>query len=195
MQTTGSPCALSVRAAVVSPVLVAQVLVLLAAAFLIAAFWLPFMHAEFTLALPSWMPRPLAAHVREWLIAKGRLPVGDHYLWGVIRNLFTAREYLVGWAILLFSVVFPVSKIILGMLLTAGAHWVSTELRGRLLRILAVTAKWSMADVFIVGMIIVFFKADGFHFTFTARPGIYCYAAAALLSSAAVSLIHRGSAE
>lgn len=162
-----------------------------AALCLVGAFWLPFLHSEFTLDLPGWMPRPLGIRVREWLVLKGRIPVGDQYLWDVISRLFVAREYLVGWAILMFSVVFPTLKIALCAALASGSGLFAERSRQRLIHGLAVVGKWSMADVFIVGMIIVFFKAQGFHFSFAARPGVYCYAAAAVLSSLAVSVVRR----
>ena len=46
-----------------------------------------------------------------------------------------------------------------------------------------------MADVFIVAVIIVMFKAKGFNFKFTAEAGIYFYALSAILSSIAILLI------
>jgi len=191
MGRTGAARVLNGAMTAVPPAVVVQVLVALAAVCLVGAFWLPFMHAEFSLNLPAWIPRPLAARMREWLIIKGRIPVGDQYLWGVIRNLFTAREYLVGWAILTFSVVFPTLKIGLCAALAGGAPVVPERVRRQLVHGLAVAGKWSMADVFIVGMIIVFIKAQGFHFSFAAQPGVYCYAAAAVLSSLAVSVVQR----
>lgn len=49
---------------------------------------------------------------------------------------------------------------------------------------------WAL-PVFVVALTIVFFKADGLHFAFTARPGAYCYAASAVLSSVGVTLVQR----
>jgi hypothetical protein len=162
-----------------------------AAVCLAGAFWLPFVHADFVLALPPWVPQRLSEQLRSWLIAHARLPVGDQYLGEAIRALFRAREYFIGSAILLFSVLFPVVKIVLSGALAGGEAWLSATCRSRLLRALAVAGKWSMADVFIVAMVIVFFKADRLHFSFRAQAGIYCYAAAALLSSAAVAFVQR----
>ena len=63
--------------------------------------------------------------------------------------------------------------------------------RRKLQKILDSTAKWSMADVFIAAMVVVFFKAEGFQFEFIPRAGIYCFAAAAIGSSVAVHLLKR----
>lgn len=171
--------------------IVALSLVATATVCLVGAFRLPFMHSEFSLELPGWMPDPIASRVRLWLIDRGRIPVGDHYLWGVIRKLFTAREYFLGWAILLFSVVVPVLKIALCTTLIHGESLLSRRSRNGLHWYLMHIGKWSMADVFIVGMIIVFFKAEGFHYTFRAGPGIYCYGSSALLSAVAVGIAGR----
>lgn len=162
-----------------------------ATAALAAAFALPFVRADFALELPPWLPEAIAGRVRIWLVEKGRIPIGDHYLGGVIHQLFRSREYFVGTAILLFSVVFPVLKISTSAALAGWGHRIAPRLRSSLLHLLDVSARWSMADVFIVSMMIVFFKAEGLHFSFRARPGIYCYAAAALLSSAAVRLVQK----
>jgi hypothetical protein len=58
------------------------------AACLAGAFVLPFARAEFALEMPFWMPDAMAARVRAWLVKAGRIPIGDQYLWGIIRGLF-----------------------------------------------------------------------------------------------------------
>lgn len=162
-----------------------------AAVLLAAAFSLPFVSSTFCLKLPGWLPNAIAGRVREYLIATARIPVGDHYLWGIIRDLFNAREFFVGTAILLFSIVFPCVKIILLAGLAVRGHRLSARLRQTCFSVLASAGKWSMADVFVVGMAIVFFKADGLHFAFTALAGAYCYAASAVLSSVGMTLVQR----
>jgi hypothetical protein len=83
-----------------------------AAVSLAAAFSLPFVSSAFCLQLPGWLPNAIAGRVREYLIATARIPVGDHYLSGIIRDLFNARDFFVGTAMLLFSIVFPFAKLI-----------------------------------------------------------------------------------
>lgn len=110
---------------------------------------------------------------------------------GIIAKLFATRDYLVGVALLAFSVLLPIGKLVLGGNVAIGTPGLDARHRERILYLLATAGKWSMADVFVVGLMIVFFKAEGFQFTFHAGAGLYCYAAAALTSSAVVSLAKR----
>ena len=64
----------------------------------------------------------------------------------------------------------------------------STDRRQRIAEGLKAIGRWSMADVFIVGMVIVFLKAEGFHFHYAARAGLYLYAASAILSAVAAHI-------
>ncbi|MCF6290162.1 MAG: paraquat-inducible protein A [Desulfobacterales bacterium] len=162
---------------------------IISAACLVAAFCYPFMYSEFSLELPDWLPDFLAARTQEWIIQKGNIPTGPHYLFEIIRNLFLAREFLVGIAIALFSIGFPFIKIGLVFFLTLFGHKLEATFRHRLLTTLNSVSKWSMADVFIVGMLIVFMKAEGFHFRFTADAGLYFYAAAAVVSAISFHLL------
>lgn len=164
--------------------------VLLSAAALAGAFALPLIHASFNLVLPEWLPNVFDLHnkIRHWLIESGRLPIGDQYLWGIIVRLFQAQEYVIGALIFLFSLLFPIVKIALATTVIGFGHWMTAARRHRLVAFLESAGRWSMTDVFIVAMVIVFFKAEGFHYRFTPRPGIFCYAASALLSALALAL-------
>lgn len=162
---------------------------LISFACLIAAFYFPFMYSEFSLELPDWMPDFLATRTQEWIIQKGNIPTGPHYLFEIIRNLFLSREFLVGIAIALFSIGFPFIKIGLVFFLSIFGHKLEATIRHRILTTLNSVSKWSMADVFIVGMLIVFMKAEGFHFQFTVGAGLYFYAAAAIVSAISLHLL------
>lgn len=163
-------------------------LILAAAGCLIGAFGLPLVHSEFRLQFPGWLPAMIAARVCAHLIEAGRIPVGDRYLWQVTRDLLAAREYVIGLTILLFSVMLPCAKIVAITFLAVGDDILSIRTQLIIARVLGTVGKWSMADVFVVGVIIVLFKADA-HFAFSARPGIYCYAASTVLSSLALKVM------
>jgi uncharacterized paraquat-inducible protein A len=57
------------------------------------------------------------------------------------------------------------------------------------MRFLRITSKWSMTDVFLVALLITFFKADTFNFRFEAESGLYFFAAGALLSTITVQVL------
>lgn len=158
---------------------------------LIAAYRYPFMYSEFMLEFPGWFPEFFADRTRNWIIYKGRIPTGSHYLWGMISNLFLARELFIGTIIAIFSAGFPAIKIATIIFLTLSDNGNVTIFRQRLMKALNLVSKWSMADVFIVGMLIVFMKAEGFHFRFTAGIGLYFFAVAAFLSTISLQLLMR----
>ena len=72
---------------------------------------------------------------------------------GTIESLFKGNNVLVAGLILLFSVIIPVLKAI--MLLTA-LFIKNTGLARKLHRVVSLIGKWSMADVFVVGVMIAF---------------------------------------
>ena len=162
---------------------------LAASACLVAAFYYPFMYSDFNLEFPAWMPGFLAAKTQAWIIQKGNIPTGPHHLLEIVLNLFLAHEFFVGIAIALFSIGFPIIKIGLVFFLSLFGHRLEATHRHRLIAILNSVSKWSMADVFIVGMFIVFMKAEGFHFRFAAGAGLYFFAAAAILSAVAFQIL------
>lgn len=150
---------------------------------LVAAYCYPFMYSEFVLDMPFWLPNFLAGKMQDWIICKGKIPIGPQYLFGIVRDLFFGREFFVGMAIATFSIVFPLIKSLLASFLSIFGGTLELRVRERLLSILNHIGKWSMVDVFIVGMLIVFMKAEGFHFQFKIGAGLYFYAFSAMASS------------
>lgn len=96
-----------------------------------------------------------------------------------VANLFDANEYLLGFVILLFSIVFPIAK--LGVLATLWWGKFTHEQRFALLRRLEQVGRWSMLDVFAVAILVVAGKL-GMVADVRARAGIYLFAAAILVS-------------
>ena len=175
----------------------------IATGLLVIAFQQPFLTSEFELDFPDWVRKalkvydmnplgsnaPATERLNDWLIVKAGIPEGDQDLLQIIKQLFTKRDYALGVVILAFSVVFPLLKIgLAGVVATVGDR-MSEGTRARLLGILGHVSKWSMADVFIAALVVVFFKAEGFHYTFEARAGLYCFGASALLSGLVVGLV------
>ncbi len=95
---------------------------------------------------------------------------------GTIQELYDARQYLVAFLIALFSIVVPLSKCLL-MIITAIAQ----NRFGRVCEsITRVISKWSMADVYVVGIIVAYLAANATQqteklFTFNAEFGVGFY--------------------
>jgi len=71
---------------------------------------------------------------------------------GLVR-LFQEGEYALFGIILVFSVVFPLLKICLLLVLCQTMRWTQTRMR-TLLHWVSVTGRWSMLDVFIVALLV-----------------------------------------
>jgi uncharacterized paraquat-inducible protein A len=109
---------------------------------------------------------------------------------GSVRHLYSVGSVAAATLILLFSVLVPFIKALLVM--WAVSH--RDELRrARTLRFVEIIAKWSMADVFAVALIIAFLAAQASQaaggsatalvtFTATFGPGFYWFAAYCLFS-------------
>jgi hypothetical protein len=171
--------------------IIAGAAIICSAILLIGAFYYPFIKSTFSVDFPDWIPNWFSLHkeLEEWIIKKGKIPVGNQYLLGIIKSLFLDGSYFLGVIIFLFSVVFPVLKIVLCVIALVPAQ--AKRTRDKIISAVGYVSKWSMADVFIVAVIIVMFKAKGFNFKFAAEAGIYFYALSAVLSSLAIILIMR----
>ena len=128
---------------------------------------------------------PLQTCMKWWVADRGGVPIGDQYLLGIIHGLFESGDILLGFMIVLFSVFFPLLKVgsCLYLSLRPAAE--------RSMRFLRISSKWSMTDVFLVALLITFFKADSFNFRFEAESGLYFFAAGALLSTITVLVLER----
>lgn len=165
--------------------------IVLSAVLLIGAFYYPFIKSTFSVDFPDWIPNWFSLHkeLEEWIVKKGKIPVGYQYLLGIIKDLFKDGSYFLGIIIFLFSVVFPLLKIVLCAFALVPSK--TKDAKNKIIKAIGYVSKWSMADVFIVAVIIVMFKAKGFNFKFTAEWGLYFYALSAILSSLAILLIMR----
>lgn len=171
--------------------IITTVAIILSAILLIGAFYYPFIKSTFSVDFPDWIPNWFSLHkeLEEWIVKKGRIPVGYQYLLGIIKSLFADGSFFLGIIIFLFSVVFPVLKILLCVFALLPSSTI--ESKDKIIKAIGYVSKWSMADVFIVALIIVMFKAKGFNFKFSAEWGLYFYAFSAILSSLSIVLIMR----
>ena len=127
--------------------------------------------------------------VKAWIAHKAGIPVGIQTLLGAIGGLFSVGEVFLGVLLVLFSICFPLLKVFLCAFLSLGMG--STEVRERAYWLLKHTSKWSMTDVFVVALLITFFKAEAFNFHFKAEIGVYLFAFGAILSSVVVAMLEK----
>jgi len=130
---------------------------------------------------------PFERCMKSWIAHKAGIPVGEQYILGVITGLFSEGELFLATLLLLFSVLFPLSKVAL----TIGLSLTGPKNAPGPFRVLKVTSKWSMTDVFVVALLVTFFKAESFNFHFEAELGVYLFAIGAIASSIAVQLLER----
>ena len=127
---------------------------------------------------------PPLSQCLKWRVAdRLGIPLGDQSLMSVIKGLFTHNEILLGCVIFIFSICFPLSKLALLFIAASG------KASEGIIQFLKYTSKWSMTDVFVIGLLISFFRAETFSFQFYAGIGVYLFAAGALLSSWGITLI------
>lgn len=106
---------------------------------------------------------------------------------GAVQSLRASGDLFVAGLILLFSVLVPLLKAallvpIFAMRGSAGSY--------RLYTLVQSISKWSMADVFAVGMLIALLVAKGTaNLSAIAGPGFYFFAAYCLVSNAAFQLL------
>lgn len=104
-----------------------------------------------------------------------------------VRRLHESGNSFVAGLILLFSILVPLIK----ALLLAVVLWhPSLEARGRVYRFVRSISKWSMADVFAVGVFIAFLAAKGTdNLDAVAGIGFFCFAGYCLVSNLAFQVL------
>ncbi len=106
---------------------------------------------------------------------------------GAIKSLHESHNNFVAGLILLFSVLVPVTK---ACLLVPIFTMRSAASRYRLFTLVQTISKWSMADVFAVGMLIALLAAKGTtNLSAVAGIGFYCFASYCLVSNLAFQLL------
>ena len=108
-------------------------------------------------------------------------------LLGIILSLWRDGNGTLSVLVGLFSVVFPVVKLV-GLM----AEWIvaGREGTGKLSRLLPLLSKWSMMDVMLVAIVIFAAKTSGLAQAFT-QPGLWFYTASALIAGVLQGMLHR----
>jgi paraquat-inducible protein A len=111
---------------------------------------------------------------------------------GAAKKLYETGNKFVAGLILLFSILIPFIKaaLIIPIFALRGS-----PTAGRLYRFVRAISKWSMADVFAVGMLIAYLVAQGTaNLSAVAGPGFYYFAAYCLVSNLAFQLLEEPAA-
>jgi len=94
-----------------------------------------------------------------------------------ILSLLEGGDLLIGGVLLMFSVVFPIAKLVVVRLALKG------PVSPRLLRAVAFASKYSMVDVFVIALLVVGSKTMPGGSRFEPEWGLAAFGAAALLST------------
>jgi paraquat-inducible protein A len=108
---------------------------------------------------------------------------------GAAKKLYDTGNRFVAGLILLFSILIPFIKAALIIPIFALRN---SPASGRLYRFVRAISKWSMADVFAVGMLIAYLVAQGTaNLAAVAGPGFYFFASYCLVSNLAFQLLEQ----
>lgn len=112
---------------------------------------------------------------------------------GTVQDLFQSNNQVVALLIITFSVFIPVIK---GFATLISLLHLGTGARNSLQRFSLFISKWSMADVFVIGILVAFLAVNGIredsglvNFDSILGPGFYFFLGYCLLSIAASQLI------
>lgn len=76
---------------------------------------------------------------------------------GTVKELFHSGNGIVAFLVMLFSIIVPVTKV---LLLLLGTFFRELKISGKSLSINSMISKWSMADVFLIAIIVAFMAAN-----------------------------------
>ena len=108
-------------------------------------------------------------------------------IYSTIIKLYTQSNYLVGTLVLLFSVMIPFLK---SLLIITYGFLKETGIAKQLITVIEKIGKWSMADVFIVAVFVVFFSTQqDIHTSLKIEVGLYFFTGYVLLSMLGSALL------
>lgn len=103
----------------------------------------------------------------------------EHSLLSTVRALISDGHTFLGFTVLVFSILFPILKL-LYLLLVSTLPATEISLQNRRLRALEWLGKWSMHDVLVLALTIFFIKSHGVYDA-ASLNGVYFFTAAVLL--------------
>lgn len=111
--------------------------------------------ASFACLVPGLIRPALTLDISPVLPFLGKMAIYNQTrsILGTAQNLWQTGHLLVAALILLFSVVVPIAK---GLCLLYVLAWKRAPMRMALYRFVALIGKWSMADVFVMGIFLAY---------------------------------------
>ncbi|GHE70267.1 MULTISPECIES: paraquat-inducible protein A [Roseivirga] len=104
-----------------------------------------------------------------------------------IKLLYEYDNHLVASLILFFSVIVPILKAVLLFMVLAFRQW---KLRLRVYQFVALIGKWSMADVFVVGVFLMYLATSSEeNISSSILDGFYYFTAYCIISIAAIQVM------
>ena len=116
----------------------------------------------------------------------------EHSIGTIIWALYYSQEYFLCAVIAVFSVVFPFFKLLYLLTLCLSPN-VPSAFRQKSISVMEWLGRYSMTDVMVLALIIFYMNSSGYT---EARvlPGVYCFAASALMTMFAYGWANAGSA-
>lgn len=111
-------------------------------------------------------------------------------VWTGIRELWNTNHGFLAGLILVFSVIFPILKLLVSLLCASGS-WLARGKRRTLVYIASWTAKYSMLDVMVIAMLVMLVKVGDYVRCIACR-GIYLFTFAIVCSAIAGALLEFG---
>jgi paraquat-inducible protein A len=111
-------------------------------------------------------------------------------VWGGIREFYGTGNHFLAGLIFVFSMVFPLVKLVLCLLCAGGQHWLPRGLRMRIVQVTSWSAKYSMLDVLVIAMAIMLVKV-GEYVRIMPSMGLYLFSFAVLCSAVSGWLLER----
>jgi paraquat-inducible protein A len=151
-------------------------------------FWLgPAMLLALGLVVAAWFLPTMTVERVPWIWRT------KFSIWRVVNGLYGDREYFIFAVIVLFSMIFPVVKLVAGLWVWLRVDQFSTGAR-RAVGFVGVLGKWSMLDVFVVALLVAAIQVSIIA-NVEVHAGIYVFSAAVLASIALLHLLERALAQ
>lgn len=114
-------------------------------------------------------------------------------IWRVVEGLWLDGQYFISIVLVLFSMVFPVVKLLAGLYVWA---WVDVYRAGasRMVGLVGALGKWSMVDVFVVALVVAAIQVSLIAHV-AIHSGIYVFTASVVASIVLLQFLERGLAK